>query len=149
MVFWHLRRCSCVGGHADILRWSGSFRFMNFFGWDHKTLRRNAIFVMALLSLVMLMHEIFGRNGYLTLRHEKKQYSGLQQQIQTVSEENEQLEQKIHALKNNPEAVEKQARDQLHLAKPGEIIYMLPDKTLSPSSTASRQTPPGKIQPHR
>jgi cell division protein FtsB len=122
---------------------------MNFFGWDHKTLRRNAIFVMALLSLVMLMHEIFGRNGYLTLRHEKKQYSGLQQQIQTVSEENEQLEQKIHALKNNPEAVEKQARDQLHLAKPGEIIYMLPDKTLSPSSTASRQTPPGKIQPHR
>lgn len=122
---------------------------MNLFGWDHKTLRRYAIFVMALLSLVMLMHEIFGRNGYLTLRHEKKQYSGLQQQIQTVSEENQQLEQKIHALKNNPEAVEKQARDQLHLAKPGEIIYMLPDKTLSPSSTASRQTPPGKIQSHR
>lgn len=124
-------------------------KFMNFFGWDHKTLRRNAIFVMALLSLVMLMHEIFGRNGYLTLRNEKKQYTVLQKQIQTVSEENKQLEQKIHALKNNPEAVEKQARDQLHLAKPGEIIYMLPDKTLSPSSTASRQTPSGKNQPHR
>ncbi len=124
-------------------------KFTNFFGWDHKTLRRNAIFVMALLSLVMLMHEIFGRNGYVTLQHEKKQYSGLQQQIQTVSEENQRLEQKINALKNNPEAVEKQARDQLHLAKPGEIIYMLPDKTLSPSSTASRQPPPVKSQPHR
>lgn len=120
---------------------------MNLFGWDHKTLRRNAIFVMALLSLVMLMHEIFGQNGYLTLRHEKKQYTNLQKQIQTVSEENKQLEQKIHALKNNPEAVEKQARDQLHLAKPGEIIYMLPDKTPSPSSTASRQSPPGKSPP--
>jgi cell division protein FtsB len=124
-------------------------KFTNFFGWDHKTLRRNAIFVMALLSLIMLMHEIFGRNGYLTLRHEKKEYTALQKQIQTVSEENKQIEQKIQALKNNPEAVEKQARDQLHLAKPGEIIYMLPDKTLYPSSTASRQTPPGKIQPHR
>ncbi len=124
-------------------------KFMNFFDWDHKTLRRNAIFVMALLSLIMLMHEVFGSNGYLTLRHEKKEYTSLQKQIQTVSEQNKQLEQKIQALKNNPEAVEKQARDQLHLARPGEIIYMLPDKTLSPSSTASRQTLPGKGQPHR
>ncbi|HET7212322.1 MAG TPA: septum formation initiator family protein [Terriglobia bacterium] len=122
---------------------------MNFFGWDHKTLRRNAIFVMALLSFVMLMHEIFGRNGYMTLRSEKKQFTGLQKQIQTTSEENKKIEQKIQALKSNPEAVEKQARDQLHLARPGEIIYMLPDKTISPTSTASRQTPPGKSQPRR
>ncbi|HKT10944.1 MAG TPA: septum formation initiator family protein [Terriglobia bacterium] len=122
---------------------------MNFFGWDHKTLRRNAIFVMALLSLVMLMHEIFGRNGYMTLRSEKKQFTGLQKQIQTTSEENKKIEQKIQALKSNPEAVEKQARDQLHLARPGEIIYMLPDKTISPTSTASRQTPPRKSQPRR
>jgi cell division protein FtsB len=122
---------------------------MNFFGWDHKTLRRNAIFAMALLSLVMVMHEIFGRNGYMTLRHEKKQFSALQKQIHAVSEENKQIEQKIQALKNNPEAVEKQARDQLHLARPGEIIYMLPDKTASPTSTASSETPTGKSQPRR
>jgi cell division protein FtsB len=121
---------------------------MNFFDWDHKTLRRNAIFVMALLSLIMLMHEIFGSNGYLTLRHEKKEYTALQKQIQAVSEENKRIEQKIQALKNNPEAVEKQARDQLHLSRPGEIIYMLPDKTLSPPSTASRQAPPMKSQSH-
>jgi len=120
---------------------------MNFFGWDHKTLRRNAIFAMALLSLVMLMHEIFGRNGYMTLRQEKKQYTALQKHIQTVSEENKHLEQKIQALKNNPEAVEKQARDQLHLAKPGEIIYMLPGRTSSPTSTASEQTPPRNSPP--
>lgn len=155
---------ACCGGNGDILAsapvsaWQGPrghielgrcFRVMNFFGWDHKTLRRNAIFVMALLSLVMLMHEIFGRNGYMTLRSEKKQFIGLQKQIQTTSEENKKLEQKIQALKNNPEAVEKQARDQLHLARPGEIIYMLPDKTLSPTSTASRQPSPRKSQPRR
>jgi cell division protein FtsB len=122
---------------------------MNPFGWDHKTLRRNAIFVMALLSLVMLMHEIFGRNGYMTLRHEKKEYTALQQQIQTISEENQKLERKIHALKNNPEAVEKQARDQLHLAKPGEIIYMLPGKGLAQRAASSKQTSPGQNEPRR
>jgi cell division protein FtsB len=122
---------------------------MNFFGWDHKTFRRNAIFVMALLSLIMLMHEIFGRNGYMTLRRQKKEYSGLQKQIQAISNQNQQLEQKIKALKNNPEAVEKQARDQLHLAKPGELIYMLPDRKPAEPPTTAQQTLPAQNQPHR
>lgn len=116
---------------------------MNFFDWDRKTLRRNAIFAMALLSLVLLMHEIFGRNGYMTLRREKKDYTALQQHIQKLSNENQQLEQKIHALTNNPEAIEKQARDQLQLARPGEIIYTLPDKGLAQSSAGpQRGSPP-------
>jgi cell division protein FtsB len=117
---------------------------MTLFDWDRKTFRRNAIFVMALLSLVLLMHEVFGRNGYMTLRRERKECSTLQKQIQTVSDENQQLEQKIHALKNSPEAVEKQARDQLRLARPGEIIYMLPDKGLAQSSVGPQQGSPAK-----
>ena len=110
---------------------------MNIFGWNNKTFRRNAIFVMALVSLVLLMHEVFGQNGYLTLRNQKRQYNALQQKIQTVSKQNQQLEQKIKALKDNPEAIEKQARDQLHLAKPGEIIYMLPAR--KPGQPAGQQ----------
>jgi cell division protein FtsB len=114
---------------------------MNLFGWDQKTLRRNAIFMLALLTLAMLVHEVFGRNGYLTLRHEKKEYTALHQQNQNISQQNQQLEQKIQALKNNPEAVEKQARDQLHLAKPGEIIYMLPDPKAVQTQASSAQIP--------
>ena len=119
---------------------------MNLFGWDQKTLRRNAIFVMALLTMAMLMHEVFGRNGYLTLRREKKEYTALQQQIQNVSQQNQELKQKIHALKNNPEAVEKQARDQLHLAKPGEIIYILSGSKAVQTQASSAQIP--QAQPH-
>ena len=130
-------------GHIEL---ECSFRFMDLFGWNQKTLRRNAIFIMALLSLALLMHEVFGRNGYLTLRHEKKEYIRLQQQIQTVSDQNQLLEQNIHALKNNPEAVEKQARDQLHLARPGEIIYMLPGKPTAQTQASSQQIP--QAQPH-
>ncbi|HET9177939.1 MAG TPA: septum formation initiator family protein [Terriglobia bacterium] len=122
---------------------------MNLLNWDRKTLRRNALFAMALLSLVLLMHEIFGSNGYMTLRREKKDYTALQRQIQKVSIENQQLEQKIHALKNNPEAIEKQARDQLRLARPGEIIYTLPDKGLAESSAGPRQGPPAQTPTRR
>lgn len=122
---------------------------MNLLNWDRKTLRRNALFAMALLSLVLLMHEIFGRNGYMTLRREKKNYTALQQQIQKVSKENQQLEQKIHALKDNPEAIEKQARDQLRLARPGEIIYTLPDKGLAESSSGPEQRTPAQTTTRR
>jgi cell division protein FtsB len=114
---------------------------MNFLNWEDKTFRRNAVFVLALLSLIFFMHEIFGRNGYMTLRQQKKEYTHLQQQIQSLSQQNEQMEQKINALKNNPEAVEKQARDQLHLAKPGEIIYMLPGKDSAQPSSPRHSKP--------
>lgn len=132
--------------HARPLNPGACVTFMKFLGQDNKTLRRNAIFVMALLSLALLIHEIFGQNGYMTLRRQKKEYTALQQQIQTVSEQNQQLEQKIHALKNNPEAVEKQARDQLRLVKPGEIIYMLPGRETT-SAKATQQPSPTQSKP--
>lgn len=115
---------------------------MNFFQWDHKPFRRNAILVLALVILVLGMHEIFGQHGYLALRRQKQEYKSLQQQIQTLSKENQQLDQKIKALKTNPEAIERQAREQLHLVRPGEFVYMLPNKKKQKNSSAAQNKPP-------
>ncbi|MEJ2009864.1 MAG: septum formation initiator family protein [Acidobacteriota bacterium] len=124
-------------------------RFMDFFRWDHKTLRRYAILALALLSVFMVYREIFGPNGYLTLQQQKKEYTNLQQQIQTLSQNNQELERNIKALKTNPDAIEKQARDQLHLVKPGEFIYVLPDRKPAEPPTPAQQAPPRQSQPHR
>lgn len=120
---------------------------MKLFDRDRKTLRRYTILALALVSIAMVVHEIFGRNGYLTLQHQKKEYNHLRQKIQGLSEDNQQLEQKIKALKSNPEAIEKQARDQLHLVKPGEFVYVLPGKKQTQSPAA--QTSPTQAQPDR
>ncbi len=117
---------------------------MSFHDWDRKTLKRNAVFVLALVTLVMFMHEIFGQNGYLTYRHQKREYTDLQQEVQTLSKQNQDLQQKINALKSNPEAIAKQARDQLHLVKPGQLVYMLPDKKAPQTTASAPQTSPGK-----
>jgi len=116
---------------------------MNFFHWDHKPFRRNAILVLALATLVLVMHEIFGQHGYLVLRRQKQEYNSLQQKIQTLSQENQQLDQKIKSLKTNPEAIEKQAREQLHLVRPGEFVYMLPNKK-QPKDPSTAQNNPQK-----
>ena len=37
------------------------------------------------------------------------------------------MRQQIERLKSDPDAIEREAREKLHYAKPGEVIYTLPD----------------------
>lgn len=103
-----------------------------------------AILALILVCVALVVHEIFGEHGYLALRREKAQYQALQQQIQELQEKNQKLEKQIEGLKSDPRAIEKVAREQMRLARPGEIIYTLPDKDPKaevPSSSA-KETPP-------
>ncbi len=45
-----------------------------------------------------------------------------------MDEENRRLDAEIKALKSDPKAIEKEAREQLRYAKPGEVIYLLPEQ---------------------
>lgn len=49
----------------------------------------------------------------------------LKKESATLKEEQEELEEEL-TLVNDPEYIEQQARDQLHLVLPGEILYVLP-----------------------
>ena len=58
-----------------------------------------------------------------------KQITGLKNEIKKVRESNEKLTKEIISLKNDPLYIEKLARKELGLIKPGEVIYKLkPDK---------------------
>lgn len=112
--------------------------------WDDAKSYRGAILALILVCVALLVHEIFGEHGYLALRHQKQQYQALQQQIQQLQEQNQKLEKQIKALKSDPQAIEKLAREQMRLARPGEVIYTLPEKdpkAETPPSTA-KDTPP-------
>jgi len=108
------------------------------------TLRRNATFVLVLLCLGLLAHEIFGQHGFLALRQEKNEVESLRRQIRQLQQENDQLEKHIKALQSDPKAIERLAREQMHMARPGETIYSVPEngpqKDQSPA--ASQQSPP-------
>ena len=96
--------------------------------WEGIKSYQGAMLALILLCLALIVHEIFGEHGYLALRRQKQQYQSLQQQIQQLHEENQKLEKQINALKSDPKAIEKLAREQMRLARPGEIIYTLPEK---------------------
>ena len=96
--------------------------------WDSATRYRSAVLVLVLVAIALFVHEIFGEHGLLALRRQKKELETLQQQIQQLQQENQELEKQVKALKSDPKAIEKLAREQMRLARPGEIIYTLPEK---------------------
>jgi len=93
------------------------------------------------LAAVIAYHVVCGENGYLAYRHARQQYDALVKQNNQVRQENEKLRQHIDALnKRDPAAIEKQAREQLHMAKPGEIVFTLPAAPAGSQAPNSKDT---------
>ena len=110
--------------------------------FDKAAVYRNGIFILLLVCLVLVVHEIFGDNGYLALRQQRKQLEALREQIEQLTRQNEELGRQIKALKSDPQAIERVAREQMRMARPGEIIYTLPDKKAQkPPAEPSKDTP--------
>jgi len=78
------------------------------------------------LLLVMAYHVVFGVNGLVAYRHKRKESQDLQQQIDSLKQQNDMVEQQIKGLKYDSQAIEKEARERLRYARPGEVVYTLP-----------------------
>jgi cell division protein FtsB len=101
---------------------------MDKLSWDATTLRRNAAYVLVLVCIALLVHEIFGTHGFLALRQEKREVENLRQQIRQLQQENVQLDKQIKALKSDPKMIERLAREQIRLVRPGETVYTYSEK---------------------
>jgi len=114
-------------GEANSPELSG--RAMNDSNFDRRALYRNGILVLLLVSIALIVHNIFGQNGFLALRRQQRELQTIQRNMLRLQQENEQLDIQNRALKSNPAAIERKAREDMHLVKPGEKVYTLPDKT--------------------
>jgi cell division protein FtsB len=105
-------------------------------------LRRLAPYAGGGLIVLVLMHTLFGPYGYFSMRRSEQQMEQLRQEIDRLDRENQQLNGEIRALQTDPSAVEKVAREDMGLARPGELIFRLPeDPNPSTPSPASPQPP--------
>jgi cell division protein FtsB len=84
-------------------------------------------------------HVIYGNHGLSVWQQKRAEDRALQQEIKDLRRENAQMRQQIEHLNSDPDAIEREAREKLHYAKPGEVIVALPDQPQS-----QPQTPPAK-----
>lgn len=83
------------------------------------------VFAVA-LALAFAWSVFNGKHGVSTWYQQRGQEKNLQHEIQDLQQENARLHQHVDRLKNDPDAIEHEAREKLHYAKPGEVIYTLP-----------------------
>ncbi len=82
--------------------------------------------LLGLLVLVLVVHDIFGTHGYLAMRRTQQEIERVTADMEQLNKENLQLEQEVKELKTDPHKIEKIARDELGLARPGEVIIKIP-----------------------
>ena len=88
--------------------------------------RRIATIAVTLLAVSLFVHVMFGANGMVVYKQKRAEYEALRKQITQVQQENERYTQQIQGLKSDQTAIEKEAREQLGYAKPGEYVYVPP-----------------------
>jgi cell division protein FtsB len=88
--------------------------------------RRIATIAVAVLACSLFVHVMFGANGMVVYRQKRGEREALQKKIVEMQEENERYTQQIHGLKSDQKSIEKEAREQLGYAKPGEYVYVPP-----------------------
>jgi cell division protein FtsB len=74
----------------------------------------------------LFLHDIFGTHGFLAMRRTRREIERVQGEIARLNQENAELSQEVKALKSDPHKIESIARDELGLAKPGEVIIKIP-----------------------
>src|ERR1700743_1576479 len=99
---------------------------MRLYERSHKEWRKVATGAAALLALGMGYHVIFGQNGLTAFQQKRQDAQSLARQLHSLQKENDQLKGHVERLKSDPNAIEHQAREELHYTRPGEVIYTLP-----------------------
>ena len=90
-------------------------------------LRRNARQILAFALFALLVHDVFGPHGFIAMRRTQKEIEQIREQIGKVNDENKTLTDQVNSLKTDPKSIERIAREEMGLARPGEMIFKIPD----------------------
>jgi cell division protein FtsB len=84
-------------------------------------LKRLALVMLTVVALLLFAHGVLGKKGYVALRRMKQQNEDLSRKIEQLKKENTETMEEIKSLKSDPKVIEKIAREELGLLRPGEI----------------------------
>lgn len=84
-------------------------------------------YVLAFVTLVLVIDAIVGEKGLLSLLKAGRDFSVVEQALQRARRDNAQLREEARRLREDPTAIEEIARRELGLIKPGEKLFIIRD----------------------
>jgi cell division protein FtsB len=88
-----------------------------------RLLRHGLVFI----TLLIVVDAIAGEKGLLALLQARREYSALERSLERARIENAELREMARRLREDPTAIEEQARRELGLIKPGEMLFIVKD----------------------
>ena len=117
--------------------------------------QRWLIYLLSALIVLLALITVVGERGVLHLSRLRGEKNRLDEQNFRLQKENEALRQRIYRIRNDNAYLEKLAREELNLVRPGEIVYRFSNpanraenqKPESRHNTKPRGAPGGKPKP--
>jgi len=97
-------------------------------GRDTSLRKKAATLFCVILILALAVGSLFGDRGILQLVDQKERAARLAQELEELRAENLRLAGEIQALRMDPRAIERIAREELGLARPGETVFLIRDE---------------------
>jgi len=94
--------------------------------WLTTEWRRLGMVLAAVLIGGVVLHAMLGANGIVVYRQKRAEMQALQADVDRLQKENAQYAERIRELKSDPSAIEKEAREQLHYTRKGEVVFVSP-----------------------
>jgi len=110
-------------------------------------LRQNLTWLLGAALALLLLQDIFGTHGLIAMHRSQQEAQQVQQEISRLDEENRRLQESVQSLKSDPAAIERIAREEMGLAKPGEYIFKIAPRSGANSAPAGAAAPPAPAVP--
>ena len=90
--------------------------------------KKAATLFCVILVLALAVGSLFGDRGILQLVDQKERAAKLAQELEDLRTENLRLAAQIQSLRTDPRAIERLAREELGLVRPGETVFLIRDE---------------------
>ena len=88
--------------------------------------QRHLLYLLGGLILLLAVVTVVGERGAIHLWRLRGEKSRIDEQNYRLQKENEVLRQRVSRIRNDNHYLEKLAREELNLVRPGEVIYRFP-----------------------
>lgn len=111
--------------------------------------RRWPLYLLSSLILLLSLYTIVGERGAIHLWRLRGEKIALDEQNYRLQKENEALRRRLARLRGDDLYLEQFAREELNLARPGEVIYRFPPAEAKKNRAAALNAPLPQSRPSK
>ena len=112
-----------------------------------QAIRRASFLALGLVAAGLTVRAVIGEGGLMDAHRARVELARIHAEVEKWEQRNAVLEARIRALRTDPSAIERIARERLDWVRPGEITYLFPYDASIPDRGDPGPVAPGEFAP--